>query len=83
MHDCVAYIHIAAIYYLLKTKMKYISTKLLISPETSNDVHVDNWGNGWVFTGYELYSQEHFMSYILALYFKVIEVSGKFYLRNL
>ena len=53
-----AYVHIAAIYYLLKTKMKYVSTKLLSAPKTPNDVHVDNWGNGWVFTGYKLDSQE-------------------------
>ena len=44
--------YIQYIYYLLKTKMKYVSTKLL------TDVHVENWGNGWVFTGYKLDSQE-------------------------
>ena len=35
------------------------------SAKTPNDVHVDNWGNSWVFTGYKLDSQEAELFYEL------------------
>ena len=49
-------VHIAVIYCLLKIEI--CSYKAVISARTSNDIHVENWGNSWVFTEYELDSQE-------------------------
>ena len=72
------------VYYLLKTEMKYVHTKLLSVPGHQMMFMLTTGGK--VFTGYELVSQEqsHFLSYILALYsFKVIEVSIKLHLYNL